>query len=110
VEQRVIILEEAKKAEEQYAVMAAEKLIPSALSEMKEGGMKVNDWPKEDVAQWGEMATSVYKMASDKMTAKKLPGEQMVKRYLELTKTSSSELRKLYEKAWANRINWAKNL
>jgi TRAP-type C4-dicarboxylate transport system substrate-binding protein len=110
VEQRVIILEEAKKTEEQYAVMAAEKLIPSALDEMKKGGMKISDWSKEDVAQWGEMAKSVYKMASDKMTAKNLPGEQMVKRYLELTKTSSSELRKLYEKAWANRINWAKNL
>jgi len=110
VEQRVIVLEEAKKAEERYAVLAEEKYIPDALKEMKKGGMNISDWPKADVVQWGEMASSVYKMASDKMNSKKLPGDRMVKRYLELTNAPSSELRKLYDKAWTKRIEWAKNM
>jgi hypothetical protein len=103
-------LEEAQKAEERYARLAEEKYIPEALAEMKKGGMNITDWPKTDVVQWGEIASSVYKMASDKMNSKNLPGDQMVKRYLELTKAPSSELRKLYDKAWAKRIEWAKNM
>jgi TRAP-type C4-dicarboxylate transport system substrate-binding protein len=110
VQQRVIVLEEAQKAEERYARLAEEKYIPEALAEMKKGGMNITDWPKTDVVQWGEIASSVYKMASDKMNSKNLPGDQMVKRYLELTKAPSSELRKLYDKAWAKRIEWAKNM
>jgi len=110
VDQRVIVLEEAKIAEENYAIKAEEQLIPEALVEMKEGGMTIADWSKEDVLKWGEMAETVYEMASKKMTDKKLPGEEMVKRYLELTKAPSSELRTLYDKAWATRIEWAKSL
>lgn len=109
-DQRVIILEEAQKAEESYAVKAAEKLIPEALAEMKNGGIKIADWPKADVEKWGEIAQSVYDMASKKMVDKKLPGDKMIKRYLELTTTPSAELRTLYDKAWANRIKWAGSL
>ena len=110
VEQRVIILEEAKKAEERYATLAADKFIPEALDEMKNGGMTITEWPKESVLAWGKMSQTVYKMAIDKMNAKGLPGNKMVDRYLELTKTPSSELKAMYDKAWANRISWAKTL
>lgn len=110
VEQRVIILEEAKKAEEAYAVLAAEKLIPEALEEMENGGMKITEWPKESVATWGNMSKTVYQMAINKMNSAGLPGKQMVERYLELTLLPSGELKSMYDKAWANRINWAKTL
>ena len=110
VEQRIIVLEEAKKIEEKYARMAEERLIPDAIEEMKNGGLNVFDWPLEDVAKWGDISQKVYKMAIDEMVNKKLPGEKIVQRYLELTKTPSVKLRSLYEKSWANRIQWAKDL
>ncbi len=110
VEQRVIILEEAKKAEERYAILAAEKFIPEALKEMKDGGMEIAEWPRESVLTWGKMSQKVYQMAIDKMNANGLPGDQMVERYLELTKIPSNELKAMYDKAWANRIKWANTL
>ena len=110
VDQRVIILEEAKKAESQYARDCATKWVPKAISEMEASGMKVTAWAPSEVAKWGKIAQSVYKMAEDKMNEKGLPGTKMVARYQELTALDSGKLAELYDKAWNNRIEWAKSL
>ena len=110
VEHRTILLEEAKKAEERYATLALEKFNPEALAEMKNGGMEILSWPEADIEKWGELAKQVYAMAAEKMKAKGLPGEEMINRYLELTKTPVVDLIKLNEKAWSNRIEGAKKL
>ena len=74
---------------------------------MGDKGLKVTDWPAKDIVRWGELAAPIYQQAADKMNKAGLPGDTIVKRYLELTKMPSAELEKLYEKAWDNRFKWA---
>jgi len=105
---RLVLLEEAKRVEREYAVMTQDDLYPGAIKEMGEKGIKVTDWPPEDVARWGKLAEPIYEMAAAKMNEKGLPGTAIVKRYLELTKMSSDELEKLYDKAWDHRFEAAK--
>jgi TRAP-type C4-dicarboxylate transport system substrate-binding protein len=105
---RLVLLEEAKRVEREYAVMTQDDLYPVAVKEMGEKGIKVTDWPPEDVVRWGKLAEPIYEMAAAKMNEKGLPGTAVVKRYRELTKMSSDELEKLYEKAWDHRFEAAK--
>ena len=104
---RRILLEEAKRVEREFATTTQNKLFPEAVKEMGDKGLKVTDWPAKDIVRWGELAAPIYQQAADKMNKAGLPGDAIVKRYLELTKMPSAELEKLYEKAWDNRFKWA---
>jgi TRAP-type transport system periplasmic protein len=104
---RRILLEEAKRVEREFAETTQTKLYPDALKEMGEKGLEITDWPAGDITRWGKLAAPIYQQAAAKMSKAGLPGDAIVKRYLELTKMPSAELEKLYEKAWDNRFKWA---